>query len=62
MRSLCTCLAGTILAATLIVLAPGCGGGASSDFAKTPDPSKKMNPAVDMPTLQDLQKKDKKAK
>lgn len=57
MRSLPTCLAGAALAAFLIAVAPGCGGG-TSGLEKVPEI--KQNPTMaDMPGFNEMQEKMK---
>jgi len=55
MRSLCTWLAGTVLAGALVCLASGCGGTAALE--KPPEVTKQPNPMTDMPGYKDMQDK-----
>ena len=59
MRSLYTCLAGTILTAALSGMAAGCGGGPSS-LEANPDVAKKVDPMTDMPGFKEMQDQLKK--
>jgi hypothetical protein len=57
MRSLNLVLAGAFLTATLVVLAPGCGG--TNELEKPPE-VKKVDPMTDMPGFKEQQDKLKK--
>jgi hypothetical protein len=58
MRSLCFLLGGAFLAASLVVLAPGCGG--TNELEKPPEVAKKVDPMTDMPGLKEQTDKLKK--
>ncbi len=54
MRTLYTCLAGTVFAGALVCAAPGCGG--TNDIERPPEVKKEVNPETDMPGFKDMQK------
>jgi len=56
MRSLCTWLAGTLLAVGFMVAAPGCGG-AASNLEKPPEVTTPPDPMVSMPGYKESQEK-----
>ena len=60
MRSICTWLAATVLTGSLMVLAPGCGGG-TTDLEKPPVVTKPPDPMTDMPGFKESQENLKKA-
>jgi hypothetical protein len=53
MRSMCTYLAGAVLASFFLVLATGCDSGTKE--LETPPAPKKVDPMTDMPGLKKMQ-------
>jgi hypothetical protein len=58
MRSLSFLLLGTFVMASLVVLAPGCGG--TNELEKPPEVKKQVDPMTDMPGMKEQTEKLKK--